>query len=277
MPSRVLSTTQGTFEYLQEGSGPPLVLVHGIEDAPHSWQRIIPEFASSYTTIAIDLVRSTWRPAGLTGFAPEALAELIAGFLNAARIYRATLIGSSLGGLACLRVALSRPERVRALVLADSAGLGREVNPALALSALPVLGEAMALMARTWLGAQLRVLSRLPLLFARASQIPTSWFREQRRQTAVPGFLESSLAMIREDSDSLWQRDVVLDQLRELDVPTQIVWGSEDRMIPLSHGVEAARSIRHSALVVLERCGHLPQVEVPSRFCQTTLPFLRAY
>ena len=77
MQSHVLSTPEGTFEYLQAGSGPPLVLVHGIEDAPHSWQRIIPQLASAYTTFTIDLMRSTWRGTGLRGFAPEATVYVI--------------------------------------------------------------------------------------------------------------------------------------------------------------------------------------------------------
>lgn len=96
-------------------------------------------------------------------------------------IERAALVGNSLGGLTALRLALAEPARIKALILVDSAGLGRAVNPTFTAVNVPGLGEAAIPFWRTSIGAYQRAWGRTALLFARPGNVQGEWLAEQRR------------------------------------------------------------------------------------------------
>jgi pimeloyl-ACP methyl ester carboxylesterase len=208
-------------------------------------------------------------------YSPPFFERFVAALVDALDIGRATFVGNSFGGLIALRLALSEPARVRALVLVDSAGLGRAVNPAFTSVNVPGLSEAAIPFWRTSLGAYQRAWGRTALLFAHPpGSVPREWLAEQCRLALSPGYLEAHLAMLRAQVDPGGQREVLVDRLPSLKVPTLVVWGAHDRVFPEFQAREARVRLKEGSLALIPDCGHMPHVECPDRFMAALGEFL---
>ena len=251
--------------YLVGGTGLPLVLLHGAGADALDWKWVMSGLAATHRVYAPDLPGSSGsaRPAD---HSPAFFEGFVAAFLDSLGIERAAVVGNSFGGLVALRVALSRPERVTALVLVDSAGLGRAVSLALRSLALPGYGRLAVAWSSTRPGALQRALGRAMLLFARPWRVPLTWLTAQYRMGRTPGFLEDQLAVVRAQVGLRRQREVLLDQLPEVLIPTLVVWGSCDRVLPRSQAESAVARLRKGSLEIIPGCGHLPHVERPRQF-----------
>jgi pimeloyl-ACP methyl ester carboxylesterase len=252
--------------YLTAGQGPPLVLLHALGENALDWRWVIPTLARAHRVYAPDLpgFGDSAKPA--SEYSPAFFERFLAAFLDALGIERAAVVGNSLGGLAALRLALSDPPRVAALGLVDSAGLGREISLALRQLTLPGYGELAIAWSKTAPGAAVRAWGRVPLLFARRQRVPPEWLEEQYRLARLPGFLEAALAALRAHMDPRGQREVLLDRLPRLKMPTLILWGARDRVVPPDQARDAAARLRRGSLELVPGCGHLPHVERPDRF-----------
>ena len=261
--------------YLVAGEGPPLVLLHGVGTSALEWNRVMPDLARGSSVYAPDLLQPG-RGDGSEGYGPASLAEFVADFMDAVGVERASVVGNSLGGLVALRFALSRPERVDVLGLSDSGGLGQDVTPALASTTVPGLGEAAASWAKTPVGAAQRSLGRAALLFALPTSAPRDWLAEQYRLGLSPGFMETALISLRGNVNPLGQHpsEILLDELPRLQMPTLVIWGASDRVVPPSHAHDAVSRLQHGSLEILPGCGHLPHVECPERFAEVLGHFL---
>ena len=260
--------------YVTAGTGSPLVLLHGAGDNALDWRWVLPALARTHRVYAPDLPGSpdSVRPAA--DYSSTFFERFITGFLDALGIERATFVGSSLGGLISLRLALSGPVRVDALILVDSAGLGRAVNPAFTSVNVPGLGEAAFPFWRTPVGAYQRAWGRAALLFARPGRVPREWLDEQCRLALSPGYLEAHLTALRSQVDPGGQREVMVDRLSLLEIPTLVVWGVRDRVFPASQAREAVARLQEGSLVLFPDCGHLPHIECPDRFVASLRNFL---
>jgi pimeloyl-ACP methyl ester carboxylesterase len=252
--------------YLEAGTGPPLVLLHGAGDNSLDWQWVMPALAATHRVFAPDLPGSPDSARPAADYSPVYFERFVAAFVDALDIGRATFVGNSLGGLISLRLALSDSTRVRALVLVDSAGLGREVNPAFTSVNVPGLSEAATPFWRTPPGAYQRAWGRTALLFARPANVPHQWLAEQRRLALSPGYLEAHLTALRAVVARGGQREVLLDRLPHLEIPTLVVWGTRDRVFPHSQAKEAVAHLPEGSLALIPDCGHMPHVECPDRF-----------
>ncbi len=252
--------------HLTAGEGPPLVLLHALGESALDWRWVLPALARTHRVYAPDLpgFGDSAKPA--SDYSPAFFARFVTAYLDELGAERAAVVGNSLGGLAALRLALLEPERVSTLGLIDSAGLGRAVSYALRLPTFPGYGDLAIAWSRTPFGAAQRAWLRARLLFARPHLAPNEWMREQRRLTLLPGFLEAELAALRAQAGLGGQREVLLDRLSRLDIPTLVVWGASDRVFPSSQAREAAARLQEGSLELIPNCGHLPHVEHPDRF-----------
>ncbi len=207
-------------------------------------------------------------------YSPDFFARFVSAYLDALGLERAVVAGNSIGGLVALRLALSEPERVSALGLVASAGLGREVNYALRLPTLPGYGEAAVALGKTPLGAFQRAWSRVPLLFGRPERVPAEWITEQTKIAQLPGFMEATIAALRAQVAMGGQREVLLDQLPHLQMPALVICGERDRVFPYAQGQRATSRLRQGILDLIPNCGHLPHVEQPERFISILSEFL---
>lgn len=264
------------------------MLLHGVGTSSGEWSWVLPDLARNHCVYAVDLpgYDGSYEP---PEYSTAYTASFVSSFLSAVGVDRAVVVGNSFGGLAALHLALSEPTRVSALVLSDSAGLGRAVSPALGQAVNPALGRAVnpalaalnspggklaAALAKTRLGAAQRSSMRALLMFARPWQVPTKWLKDQYKLAQLPNFTDAALASLRSAVGVTGQREVLLDRLPQLQMPTLMVWGIEDKVIPYTQAKEAIALVQDGSLELISSCGHLPHVEQPKRFVSTIEEFL---
>ena len=260
--------------YLAAGEGPPLVMLHALGENALDWSWVLPARSRSHRIYAPDLPGITGDGGGVADYSSATFASFLAGFLDALAIERAAIVGNSLGGLVALRLALSNPACVSALCLVDSAGLGRTVSYALRAPTPPGYGEVAIAWTKTPPGGAGRAWMRANLLFARPHLVPAEWLAEQRRLARRRGFLEAALAALRAQIAPGGQREVLLEDLPSLTMPTLVIWGTRDRVFPKRQAQIAADRLKERSLAFIPDCGHLPQVERPDRFAAVLSRFL---
>ena len=252
-----------------------MVLLHGAGDNALDWRWVMPTLAATHRVYAPDLPGSPDSARPAADYSPAFFERFVAAFVDALNIGRATFVGNSLGGFIALRLALSDPVRVTALVLVDSAGLGRAVNPAFTSVNVPGLGEAGIPFWRTSVGAYQRAWGRTALLFAHPpGSVPRERLTEQCRLALWPGYLEAHLSVLRALVGPGGQREVLVDRLASLRIPTLVVWGARDRVFPESHASEAVARLPEGSLALIPDCGHMPHVECPDHFLAALDGFL---
>jgi pimeloyl-ACP methyl ester carboxylesterase len=256
------------------GEGPPLVLIHGITGTWRHWERAIPILAEDYTVIAPDLLghgRSA-KPRG--DYSLGAFASGVRDLLLALGHDKATVVGHSLGGGIAMQFAYQYPERCDRLVLVSSGGLGREVHLLLRAATLPgseivlpLLNSEKVRDAGRFVTAALdrigiRLSPDITEVARGASSMPDG---EARR-----AFLATLRAVIDERGQRVDARDRLY--LAEA-MPTLIVWGARDPVIPVEHGAEAHEEMPGSRFEVLD-AGHFPQLEQPHEFTELLTDFI---
>ncbi len=261
--------------YLTGGEGPPLVLLHGHGESSASWRWVLPALARSHRVYAPDFPGSGESAKFSVYSQPPAFySDFVADFLDALELERAVLVGHSHGGLAALRLACAAPDRVTTLGLVGSAGLGRAINPAMIALTLPGYGDAAIAWLKTPFGAPQWTGMLASLSFARPLLAPPAWLAQHYCLARTPGHLEGQLACLRGELDLGGQREVFLDELPRLPMPTLVVWGTNDITLPSYQARAAAARLENGQLALIPSCGHLPQVERPDRFITALGGFL---
>lgn len=260
----------------RSGAGPVIVLVHGLAGDMNTWDGVVPDLAAWATVIAPDLPghgRSA-PPAG--DYSLGAYASCLRDLLDALGHDHVTMIGHSLGGGIAMQFAYQYPQRCDHLVLVASGGLGPHVNLALRAAALPGSEQLLSLIAHRQLIAAGTTVSR----WAGAIGLsPPRGLHEAGRsyaRLANPTDRRSFVNSVRAVIDHRGQRISAHDRLHLLaGIPTVIVWGSDDRIIPVEHAHAAQQAIPGSRLEVFSRTGHFPHVSHPYRFAETVRSFFR--
>lgn len=260
--------------YAEAGEGPALVLVHGVAGSFENWREVIEPLARTHTVIAPDLPGHGASVGGAGDYSLGALAAGLRDLLVTLGKERVTLVGHSLGGGVAMQFSYQFPEMVERLVLVSSGGLGPEVSLVLRAAALPGADPFIALTAdvgRRVAPPIARGLSALGLQ-------PNADVAEVLRGYGTlvdPERRASFLATIKAVIGTGGQRIAATDRLYLAEaVPTLIVWGEDDRIIPVKHGEDAHRHVPGSRLEIFEGVGHLPQVEAPLRFVRTLEGFI---
>lgn len=261
--------------YRIAGSGPPVVLVHGMLNSSSHWQSVALNLAEDYTVIAPDLIGHGDSAAPRGDYSLGAHAASIRDLLTAMGVERATIVGHSLGGGVAMQFFYQFPARVERLVLISSGGLGHEVSPMLRTATLPGMSGVLSLAAHPrLLGALWDSGSRLRALGVRNGayvQAVARALRPLERPQAREAFLQTLRAVI----DVRGQRVSATDRLYLLEsMPTMIVWGEKDNTIPLRHGREAHEAIPHSRFSTLPGVAHFPHLEDPKALAGVLREFL---
>jgi pimeloyl-ACP methyl ester carboxylesterase len=252
--------------YVQAGSGPLLLLIHGIAGSIDNWQEVIEPLGQRHTVVAASLPGHGMSAPGHGDYSLGALAAGLRDLLVALGHERATLVGHSLGGGIAMQFAYQFPEATERLVLVSSGGLGPEVSLILRAAALP--GAELFIGATAAAGAT--VGSKLARALAVVGLRPSADVAEIARGYAALVDRDrrtAFLATLRGVVDTGGQRVNAEDRLYLAEgMPVLIVWGERDPIIPVRHAETAHKAIPGSRLEVFENVGHLPQLEAPGRF-----------
>ncbi len=261
--------------YRMAGEGPPLVLVHGITSTSLTWDQIMPVLAERHTVIAPDLLGhgESAKPRG--DYSLGAYASGVRDLLIALGHERATFVGHSLGGGVAMQLAYQFPERCDRLVLVDSGGLGREVSMLLRAATLPgseivlpVLASAGLLGLGRGVG---RFLDRLGLRLGTDLEEMARGHASLADPEARAAFVHTLRTIV----DPGGQRVNATDRLYlAAKVPTLLLWGERDSIIPVEHGQQAHALMPGSRLEVFPRAGHFPHRDDPLRFVRLLTEFI---
>jgi pimeloyl-ACP methyl ester carboxylesterase len=259
---------------VETGSGPVLLLIHGMAGNIGNWQEVIGPLARHHTVIAPDLPGHGASAPGAGDYSLGALAAGLRDLLVVLGHERATLVGHSLGGGIAMQFAYQFPEITERLVLVSSGGLGPEVSPVLRAAALPGADLFIAATAAAGRSAGAALARGLAAVRLR----PTTDIAEVARgyaSLADPGRRAAFLATLRSVIGIGGQRVHAGDRLYLAEgIPVLIMWGARDPIIPVRHGEHAHQAIPGSRLEIFDRVGHLPQLETPGRFVAALERFL---
>ena len=263
--------------YRIAGSGPALLLLHGIANSSDTWAHVAPLLSEHHTVIAPDLLGHGESAAPRGDYSLGAHASGARDVATALGHERVTVVGHSLGGGIAMQFAYQFPERTERLVLVSSGGLGREVHLLLRAASLP--GADYVLPALT--SQRLVGLGRdVGGLLARVGLRPAGDLGVLARGFAAldnTGSRQAFLHTLRSVVEPSGQRVSAHDRLALADrMPSLIVWGERDSIIPVAHGVAAHEAMPGSRLVRFEDAGHMPQEDHPHRFAAVLGEFCAA-
>ena len=268
--------------YRTAGSGPPVVIVHGMVNSSKHWRDVALKLAETHTVIVPDLIGHGDSAAVRGDYSIGAHAAVIRDLLSAIGIESATFVGHSLGGGIAMQFFYQFPYKVERLALVSSGGLGQEVSPMLRGAALP--GAAGFVWAASHRGV-LGVLDGIaPLAARRGGGMPSTSRRSPARfaRSRIRARARRSSSRSASVIDIHGQKVSAVDRLYLLGpVETLIVWGEKDRTIPIQHGIDAHALIPHSRMETLPRAAHFPNLEDPAgladvlgRWLAETKPFV---
>ena len=266
MPEIQLS--QGVVRYREEGTGTPIVLIHGLLVNGNVWDRVVPELAAQGRCIVPDLPlgsHSVPMRAGADLSAPG-LARLIAEFMERLELEDVTLVGNDTGGALCQLVAANHPERLGRLVLTTCDAFENFPPPAVRplLTALKLPGALVA----TSLLSRLRPVRRaafkaMPLTM---QPIPDEQVKSWVAPLANKGIRADLATVVRgiDPADTL----AAAERLRDFDRPALIVWGAEDRFFPVSDAERLAATLPNARLELIPNARAFVQLDAPERLAE---------
>ena len=252
--------------YLDVGSGPPVILIHGIASSMYSWRFTIgPLVQAGYRVVAFDNRGFGFSDKPDTGYSNAAYAEILRGLLDSLAISEAVLVGHSMGGAIAGEFALQAPTRVRGLVLVDAAGLGARWPLVLRVARWPIIGRILTAFRGRRVAARI-----LRSVYADPRKVTEQDIDQYFAPVSDPDFPRALRGVLR------WFRfDALQGRLEGVQVPTLVVWGAQDSWIPPQVGRTMVRELPLGAFVIVPGAGHSPAEESPESFNHTLLAFLK--
>jgi pimeloyl-ACP methyl ester carboxylesterase len=253
--------------YLDSGIGPAVLFIHGLLGSHQSWAHLVDALHPGHRVIAPDLFGhgASAKPRG--DYSLGSHAATLRDLLDRLGVERVTLVGHSLGGGVAMQFCYLFPDRVERLVLVSSGGLGRSVSPLLRSATLPGAEWVLPLVASRWVRGRAEAVGRTVarLGWRAGPDLQEGW----RGFTALQDVeaRRAFLATVRSVIDPGGQTVTAHDHLpMAVEIPTLVVWGTRDRMIPAWHATAAAQAIAGSRVELFEGAGHFPHLDEPDRF-----------
>lgn len=259
---------------IELGEGKPLVFVHGLSGSWPNWLEQMAVLSEGHRTIAMDLPGFGHSPMPLERITISAYARIVDGLLESLDVSSATVVGNSMGGFIATQMAIAYPQRVERMVLVSAAGLSTHKRPEVQ-RVLPTLRrvEPMLSAYSRLSAAHADKLARRPgarnaalgLVVRHPSRLPAPLAAEQIRGAGKPGFMQALEANLDYP---------IRERLGEIACPTLIVWGDEDRLIPVADADLFESLIPNARKVIFEDTGHMAMLERPAAFNELLLSFL---
>jgi pimeloyl-ACP methyl ester carboxylesterase len=274
LPQDRFTTVHGSrTRYWAEGDkGPSVLLIHGLGGFVESWMYNIWPLAEHYRVYALDLLGS-----GQTDKTPlvrdlYTLVDFIHGFIENQQIGKVSLIGNSMGGGLALQFTIKFPQKVEKLVLVDNAGMGRQVCSDFKFCTLPLVNNLLIRPSQGLAGRVKKMLVYDPAVITPEFEALTNKYGNN------DGNARAFLATLTAGINILGQKGKLtrqlLSSLHTITAPTLVVWGKQDRVLPVSHAQIVVEKIPNARLEIFDNCGHMPMFEYPEKFNKLVLDFL---
>jgi pimeloyl-ACP methyl ester carboxylesterase len=254
----------------KEGSRLAVLFVHGLSGSWQNWLENVPHFASAHRVIALDLPGFGHSPLPPWRISIESYGRLLHRFCDLLEVGDCALVGNSMGGFISAEATAAQPERFEKLVLVSAAGVSSarlrrqpaETAARMAVAAAPLLLKVQerGLRRPHLRSATFKGLVHHPAMLRRELLLEQFWNGAGR-----PGLLPAVSGLVGYE---------ILDQLTDVDLPTLIVWGRNDRVVPPNDALAYGQRLRNSRTVILDDTGHMPQLERPVRFNRVLEAFL---
>ncbi len=262
--------------FVLAGSGPALLLLHGLGCDHTTWAPVIRSLARRYTVIAPDLLGHGQSAKPRADYSVGGYANAMRDLLTVLGIDRVTVAGHSLGGGVAMQFAYQFPERTDRMVLIAPGGFGPEVTPLVKVVTTPGFHQVMGVLTLPWLRlagvAGLRALSRTPLRQLRdlgeVADIIDS-FADSRTRAAITHVVRAVVD---------WKGQIITMTDRAYltqDIPTCVIWGSDDMVIPVEHAEIAAAVAAYARVVIVPNAGHFPHKDHPQRVVRIVNEFVK--
>ncbi|HSF97775.1 MAG TPA: alpha/beta fold hydrolase [Ornithinibacter sp.] len=264
-----------TFSYSDSGSGPALLFIHGLLGSQRQWAHLVDRLDEDHRVIVPDLFGHGDSAKPMGDYSLGAHAATLRDLLDRLEIDRVTIVGHSLGGGIAMVFSYLFPERVERLVLVSSGGLGREVSPLLRSATLPGAEYVLPVIASGWMRDRLasagRALQKVGV--NPGSDITQVWqgFTSLGDADTRRAFLATTRAVIDPGGQSVTAHDYLPEAAP---IPTLVVWGTKDRMIPAWHAASATASIPGCRVELFQGAGHFPHLDDPDRFADVVREFV---
>lgn len=267
-PGKFIELDGLSTHYIEKGSGESVILLHGFFFDHNMWNASIDVLAEKYKVYAMDLWGFGYSTRQPLDYGYSLYTEQLHKFMGALGIQKASLIGQSMGGGTIINFTISNRDRVDKIVLVDAAGMPNQLPLMGRISNLPGVGEFMYGMKSDFV----RKFSLGNNFLHNKHLITEEYFEQLTRFHKIKGSSEVMLSVTRNQFF-----DTLIDEIKalgEMDVPTLIVWGRDEKSIPLPVGQELHRRLKGSRLEILDKAGHCSHMDQPERFNHLTLEFL---
>lgn len=245
--------------YVEAGSGPNVILLHGLGGSSQGWQFNIGPLAEKFHVYVPDQIGFGKSDKPLVNYRIRTYVDFLDQFCKQLKIERATLVGNSMGGWIAAAFTAAFPDRVDKLVLVDAAGYAppKDLDTRVFFALNPTTREGMkVLTAKVFYNKAFQTDAAIDAAIA-------------ARLAAGDGFTIKSIteSIIRGE-------DFLDDTVKTIKRPTLIIWGREDGLVPLAEGERFHKDIAGSKLVVFDQCAHVPNLEKPGEFNAAVIKFL---
>lgn len=246
-------------QYVEAGAGPTVILLHGLGGSWQSWHFNIGALAEKYHVVALDQIGFGKSDKPFVNYRIRTYVDFLDQFCKQLKIERATLVGNSMGGWIAAMFTASFPDRVDKLVLEDAAGYAppKDFDTSVFYGLNPTTRAGMKILIAK-------------VFYSKAFQ--TDAFIDQSiaaRLAAGDGYTINSI------TESIIRGEDYLDDIvKKIKRPTLLIWGRQDGLVPLAEGERFNKDIAGSKMIVIEECGHVPNLEKPGEFNAAVLKFL---
>ena len=264
------------FVYLDSGEGPAVLFIHGLTGSHRNWAHLVHELGAEHRVVAPDLWGHGASAKPMGDYSLGAHAGTMRDLLDELEIDRVTVVGHSFGGGIAMQLCYLFPERVERLVLVASGGLGRSVSPLLRAATVPGAGWVLPVIASNWVRGQGEAVGRAlgHVGWHPGPDVTEIWrgFTSLADADTRRAFLATTRSVIDPGGQTVNARDQLA---MNFDVPTMVVWGSRDRMIPAWHATAAQKVIPGCRVELFEGAGHFPHLDEPERFAKVVSEFMK--
>jgi len=260
MEEKFVTIDDNKIRYLESGASNDLiVLVHGLGASAERWEFVIPEFSKNYKVIVPDLIGFGHSDKPLVDYTTEFFTDFLENFFKKLDIKRTNIIGSSLGGQITAEFTSKNQEVIENLVLVSPSGVMKHSTPALDAYVMAALYPNME-------GAK----NAFEMMAGSTREIHENIIEDFVKRMKLPNAKMAFMSTLL----GLKNADIITKSLQKITVPSLIIWGEDDPVIPVKYADDFVSSIQDCRFYMMDNCGHTPYVDDPQRFSKLVLDFL---